>query len=164
MYYWGVYLGASTPLKKMIYYTDPFFAECCAYGRIEEATERLGIEDQLAVKCHGYIYLGDGDKKRLERTGLDFGTEVLDAKLRRALDGGGRVRAIVKDVAPLPTSVNSRNVRAALRRVRKLNELQIYNRDIRAENFIGGKLVDFGLLWTEPHIILDALEPDDVAD
>jgi hypothetical protein len=68
----------------------------------------------------------------------------------------------VKDLAPSPTSVNSRNVQAALRRVRKLNELQIYNRDIRAENFIGGKLVDFGSSWTKPHIILDALEPDDV--
>ncbi|KAH8761543.1 hypothetical protein F5883DRAFT_562153 [Diaporthe sp. PMI_573] len=33
MYYWRVYLGSSTPLKKMIYYTDPFFAECRAYGR-----------------------------------------------------------------------------------------------------------------------------------
>lgn len=164
MYYWGVYLGASTPLKKLIYYTDPFFAECRAYARIEEAPKRLGTKDQLAVKCHGYIYLGDGDKKKLEHMGLDLGTEVLDNKLRRALDGGGRVRAIVKELAPSHTSVNSRNVRAALSRVRKLNELQIYNRDIRAENFVGGKLVDFGSSWTEPHIILDALEPDDVED
>ena len=151
-------------MKKVIYYTDPFFAECRAYGRIEEASEKLGIKDQLAVKCHGYIYLGDGDKKKLQEIGLDLGTDVLDEKLRQALDGGGRVRAIVKDLALSHTSVNSRNVRAALERVRKLNELQIYNRDIRAENFVGGKLVDFGSSWTEPHIILDALEPDDVED
>ena len=152
------------PLKRVIYYTDPFFAECRAYGRIEEANERLGIKDQSAVKCHGYIYLGDKDMRMLERMGLDLRTEVLDAKLRRALDGGGRVRAIVKDLAPSPTSINSRNVRVALSRVRKLNELQIYNRDIRADNFIGGKVVDFGSSWTEPHIILDALEPDDAED
>lgn len=151
-------------MKKLIYYTDPFFAECRAYGRIQQAPDRLGIRDQLAVKCHGYIYLGDEDKSRLERMGLDLGTEVLDEKLRRALDGGGRVRAIVKDLAPSRTSVTSRNVRAALWRVRKLNELEIYNRDIRAENFVGGRLVDFGSSWTEPHMILNALEPDDIED
>jgi hypothetical protein len=164
MYYWGIYLGASARLKKVIYYTDPFFAECRAYGRIQEASEKLGIKDQLAVKCHGYIYLGDGDKKKLEEMGLDLRTDVLDEKLRRALEGGGRVRAIVKDLALSQASVNSSNVRAALQRVRKLNELQIYNRDVRAENFVGGKLVDFGSSWTEPHIILDALEPDEAED
>lgn len=164
MYYWGVYLGASTRLKKVIYYTDPFFAECRAYGRIEDASKRLGVKDQLAVKCHGYIYLGDEDKEKLQKMGLDLGTDVLDEKLKRALDGGGRVRAIVKDLALSHTSVNSRNVRAALERVRKLNELQIYNRDIRAENFVGGKLVDFGSSWTEPHVILNALEPDEAED
>ncbi|KAG8160868.1 hypothetical protein KVR01_009132 [Diaporthe batatas] len=164
MYYWGVYLGTPIPLKKVIYYTDPFFAECRAYGRIEEASEKLGRKDQLAVKCHGYIYLGDEDKKKLQEKGLDLGMNVLDEKLRQALEGGGRVRAIVKDLAPSRTSVNSRNVRAALETVRKLNELQIYNRDIRAENFVGGKLVDFGSSWTEPHIILDALEPDEAED
>lgn len=164
MYYWGVYLGASTSLKKLIHYTDPFFAECRAYGRIEIASKELKIKDQLAVKCHGYIYLGDRDKKKLEDMGLDLGTEVLDDKLRRALDGGGRVRAILKDLAPSQTSVNSKNVREALWRVRKLNELKIYNRDIRAENFRCGKLVDFGSSWTEPHIILNALEPDDIED
>ncbi|KAH8748243.1 kinetochore Sim4 complex subunit FTA2-domain-containing protein [Diaporthe sp. PMI_573] len=141
VYYWGVYLGNSMPLKRVIYYTDPFFAECRAYGRIEEANERLGIKDQSAVKCHGYIYLGDKDMRMLERMGLDLRTEVLDAKLRRALDGGGRVRAIVKDLAPSHTTVNSRNIRVALSRV-----------------------VDFGSSWTEPHIILDALEPDDAED
>ncbi|KAH8749534.1 kinetochore Sim4 complex subunit FTA2-domain-containing protein [Diaporthe sp. PMI_573] len=154
------------PLKRVIYYTDPFFAECRAYGRIEEAVanKRLGIKDQSAVKCHGYIYLGDKDMRMLERMGLDLRTEVLDVKLRRALDGGGRVRAIVKDLAPSHTTVNSRNIRVSLSRVRKFNELQIYNRDIRADNFIGGKVVDFGSSWTEPHIILDALEPDDAED
>ncbi|KAH8767190.1 kinetochore Sim4 complex subunit FTA2-domain-containing protein [Diaporthe sp. PMI_573] len=137
-YYWGVYLGNSMPLKRVIYYTDPFFAECRAYSH--------------------------KDMRMLEHIGLDLRTEVLDAKLRQALDRGGRVQAIMKDLAPSPTSINSRNVWVALSRVRKLNELQIYNRDIRADNFIGGKVVDFGSSWTEPHIILDALEPDDAED
>lgn len=164
MYYWGVYLEDSTPLDKIIYYTDPFFAECRAYGRIEEAREKLGIRDKLAVKCHGYIYLGEEDKRMLEGMGLDLGTDILDEELRQALDGGGRVRAIVKDLAPKQITVNSRNVRAALRKVKKLNDLKIYNRDIRAENFNGGNLVDFGSSWTEPHIILDALNKEDADD
>jgi hypothetical protein len=151
-------------LKKLLYYTDPFFAECRAYGRIEEASEKIGIKDDLVIKCHGYMYLREGDKKKLQEMGLDLRTDVLDNKLQLALEGGGRVRAIVKDLAISTTSVNSRNVRAALRRVKKLNELQIYNRDILAENFVSGRLVDFGSSWTEPHIILDALKPDDAED
>lgn len=164
MYYWGVYLGPSTPLEKVIHYTDPFFAECRAYGRIDDAPKRYGVQDQLAVKCHGYMYLRERDKRKLEQMGLDLGTDILDNELRRALPGGGRVRAIVKDLAPGKTCITSKNVRAALGRVRRLNELHIYNRDIRAENFRAGKLVDFGSSWTEPHIILDALDAEEAED
>jgi hypothetical protein len=40
--------------------------------------------------------------------------------------------------------------------------LEIYNRDIRRENFREGKLVDFGSAWTEPHCFMhsaDTKEP-----
>ncbi|KAH8759461.1 kinetochore Sim4 complex subunit Fta2, partial [Diaporthe sp. PMI_573] len=145
-------------------YTDPFCAECRAYGRIQEASETLGFNSQLAVKCHGYMYLGDEDKNRLEYMGLDLGTAVLDDQLRQALDGGGRVRAIVKDLAPARPPITSSNVQAARQEVMKLHELKIYVREISVGKFCDGKLVSLSYSWTEPHTILDALGADEAEE
>ncbi|KAK8859509.1 kinetochore Sim4 complex subunit FTA2-domain-containing protein [Apiospora arundinis] len=46
----------------------------------------------------------------------------------------------------------------------KLNDSQIYNRDIRTEKFVDGRLVDFVASWTQSHILLDLLHEDDKRD
>ncbi|KAK8859460.1 kinetochore Sim4 complex subunit FTA2-domain-containing protein [Apiospora arundinis] len=119
--------------------------------------DKGGIRDSLAIKCHGYLYLSKSDERWLTKMGVDLGANVLDDDLRQALGHGGRVRAIVKDIAPEQHGVSSRTLAKVLRRVKVLNELNIINKDIRLENFRGGCLVDFGSSWTRPHIIFDAL-------
>ncbi|KAK7962470.1 uncharacterized protein PG986_003295 [Apiospora aurea] len=163
-YYWGPLLREDIPLEEILCYTDPFFAECRAYGRIHDARGKSGNRSALAVKCHGYLYLSKDDETFLTELGVDLGIDILDDSLRKALGQDGRVRAIVKDMAPESSGVTARSLTKVLRRVRALNRLNIFNRDIRLENFRGGLLVDFGSSWTKPHIVLDALGAVDKRD
>lgn len=145
-------------MDEIIFYTDPFFAECRAYGRIQEARVTKGIREKLAVPCHGYLFLSRRDEKWLERDGVRLGSRSLSKELRPPHLDTSLVRAIVKDFEPRPSGLTSQNVRQALRRLKRLNEIQVYNGDIRGENFRGGYLVDFGTSQTEPHCLLDALQ------
>lgn len=139
----------------MAFHTDPFYAECRAYGRINEMQIKRNLNQEIAIKCHGYLILKERDKKLLQERGVDLRIIHLD----RTLPGeSGEVRAIVKDLAPPDSGVNPRNMNQILRDIRRLKECKIYNRDIRAENFKRGKLVDFGSAVTEPHCILSAFD------
>ncbi|KAI0411515.1 kinetochore Sim4 complex subunit FTA2-domain-containing protein [Xylaria grammica] len=160
-FYRDLSLKRTLPLEEALWYTDPFYAECRAYGRIQEGFDSRTVRQQTAVKCHGYLLLNKTESRWLEREGIDLGHELLDLELREALGGDTRVRAIVKQFEEGPTKVHAGNVRKAWRSVRLLNEsLKLYNMDIKADNFIGFKLVDFGSSWTEPHKLLDYLEED----
>ncbi|KAI1131773.1 kinetochore Sim4 complex subunit FTA2-domain-containing protein [Nemania abortiva] len=161
-YYWEGEAQGSVPSNEIIFYTDPFFAECRAYGRIKEARATKGIREKLAVPCHGYLFLTKRDEMRLKRDGVNLGSRSLSEELRPPHLDTTLVRAIVKDFEPRPSGLNSKNVRLALRKVRRLNEIRVYNGDIRGDNFRGGYLVDFGTSQTEPHCLLDSLEEDDL--
>ncbi|KAI0115938.1 kinetochore Sim4 complex subunit FTA2-domain-containing protein [Nemania sp. FL0031] len=158
-FYWEPQLRNSVPLNEIIYYTDPFFAECRAYGRIEEATK--GTREKLAVPCHGYLFLTKRDEMQLQRDGVDLGSRTLSKELRPTNLDTNLVRTIVKEFEPRPSGLTSKNVRLALRKLKRLNEIQIYNGDVRGENFRGGYLVDFGTSQTEPHCLIDTLGADD---
>ncbi|RYP52149.1 hypothetical protein DL769_010720 [Monosporascus sp. CRB-8-3] len=158
--FWGAYLGDDCPLDEALYYTDPFYAECRAYGRIQNARVKgqIGKREKIAVGCHGYLLLKEKDKRRLEKMGLDLCSDVIDDDLRQALGQDVRIRAIVKDLEVDRRGLNSKNIHETFRRVTRLNYLKIYNNDIRAENFMNCRLVDFGRAWTEPHAILKAMD------
>ncbi|KAI1181438.1 kinetochore Sim4 complex subunit FTA2-domain-containing protein [Nemania serpens] len=164
-YYWETYLGESYPLEKIIFYTDPFYAECRAYGRIKQARDERKVKAEFATRCHGYLFLTAKDMKLLERKeGIDLGTNVIDKGLRRALGGDLRARAIVKDLETGDSGLNKDNIGQAWRNVSLLNSLGIYNRDVRADNFMNRRIVDFGSSWTEPHVILDAADVDEARE
>lgn len=149
------------PLREGIWYTDPFYAECRAYGRIREGLESRLVTEQIAVKCYGYLLLNKNDARWLRNEGIDLGHQLLDQELREALDGDTRVRAIVKRFEKNTAPIHAGNIRKAWRGVRLLNDrLKIYNMDIKADNFIGSRLVDFGSSWTEPHKLLDYFDKE----
>ncbi|RSL50251.1 hypothetical protein CEP54_012019 [Fusarium duplospermum] len=162
-YYWGPLLGEDAPIETAAYYTDPFFAECRAYGRIEGATRRGKLKG-VAVPCHGYMFLKKADERILNDRGVDLGLDDVDIDFQQTVEGGCRPRAIVKDYVPGDTGVNKKSARKILRGIRDLNKLKIYNKDIRIDNFRNGQLVDFGSSWTEPHALMDALGAQDVSD
>jgi hypothetical protein len=119
-----------------------FYAECRAYGRIREAQIKGSLKRQIAVPCHGFLILKDQDKQLLQERGVDLG---VDNALLQNTGENGQVRAIVKDLALPDPGVNASSLVGILRDIRWLKKLQIYNRDIRVENFRNSQLVDFGL-------------------
>ena len=131
---------------------DPFFAECRAFGKLIEE----GKDDLLAVRCHGYVYLSESLEKRIEEK---FGIWNWN---RQVGFEGCPLRGILKDVIRLKSlfgqvrSPSSRKKKIAdmERRLKQLNELRIFNKDIRECNYRDGRLFDFSLAITAPHIAL----------
>ncbi|GAP87996.1 hypothetical protein SAMD00023353_3200350 [Rosellinia necatrix] len=157
-FYRDLNLKKPLPLREAMWYTDPFYAECRAYGRIQEGFDSRLVTEQIAIKCYGYLLLDDNNVRWLEKEGIDLDHQLLDHELRKALGGDTRVRAIVKQFEKNPARIHAGNIRRAWRSVYLLNNsLKIHNMDIKADNFIGHKLVDFGSSWTEPHKLLDYL-------
>ncbi|KAI1111772.1 kinetochore Sim4 complex subunit FTA2-domain-containing protein [Nemania sp. NC0429] len=165
-YDWSDRLGEDYPLSKAIGYTDPFYAECRAYGRIQEARDKGEITEKIATKCHGYLFLDADAQRWLENEGIDLGTENVDDELLSILGGAGRPRAIVKDfeaAGPDLDKQTPQQIRRIFRRVWLLNKLGIYNRDVRADNFRNGWLVDFDSSYTLPHDIYNILPKFEVS-
>ncbi|KAI0405748.1 kinetochore Sim4 complex subunit FTA2-domain-containing protein [Xylaria palmicola] len=161
-WFWGDQLGEEYPLEKAIVYTDPFYAECRAYGRIKEALDKGDIREKIAAKCHGYIFLDADAQRWLENQGIDLGTDMLNEELIPIVGGAGRPRAIVKDfeiAGPALDKQTPLQIRKCFRRVWLLNKLGIYNRDVREDNFRNGWLVDFDTSYTLPHDLYSALPP-----
>ncbi|KAK3291896.1 kinetochore Sim4 complex subunit FTA2-domain-containing protein [Chaetomium fimeti] len=157
-YYWGNLLDNSVPLSDVIFHTDPFYAECRAYGRIKQAQGNRRGKREVAVPCHGYLFLQERDMQILRDQGVDLDEDAVDDELLRVNQENGRARAIIKDFVPGDAGVNVGNLREILRDIRALNKLGIYVSDVRTDNFKAGKIVDFGLSSTEPHCIMKALD------
>ncbi|CAG9955947.1 unnamed protein product [Clonostachys rosea f. rosea IK726] len=153
-YFWEPLIG-DVSLHTAAYYTDPFYNECRAYGRIREAIRKRPKISDAATHCHGFLFLGDRDQRHLEEKKCDLGLERVDLAYQRQTAGGVRPRAIVKSLASSDHGVAEPNLRKILDRIHTLNRERIYNLDVRLENIKDGRLVDFGSSWTEPHILLN---------
>lgn len=157
-YYWRPLMGRDTPLNTAAYYTDPFYAECRAYGRIQQAVDQKKLRKNVAVPCHGFFFLQERDEKILSNRNIDFELNKVDLEYQQKTPGGCRIRAIVKDLGSPDTGVDQRSLVKILSGIATLNRNKIYVRDIRQDNYRGGQIVDFGSSWTEPHGLLDALD------
>ncbi|RYC55592.1 hypothetical protein CHU98_g10621 [Xylaria longipes] len=112
-YYRDLTLKYTLPLKEAIRYTDPFYAEYRAYGRIQEGLESRLVKEQTTVKCYGHLLLDKNDAHWLRKEGIDLDHQLLDRELREALGGDTRVRAIVKRLEKSPAGVHASNIRRA---------------------------------------------------
>ncbi|KAI0410872.1 kinetochore Sim4 complex subunit FTA2-domain-containing protein [Xylaria grammica] len=123
---------------------DPFYAECRAFGLLVEKKR----DDELAVRCHGYVFLSETLERRLER---DFGIRDWN---RKAEDEGSQLRAIVKDYIQWRSLRHRKTFEVMRKKLEELNKLGIYNMDIREANYLGGRLFDFSIAITFPHLSL----------
>ncbi|KAK2593437.1 hypothetical protein QQS21_008854 [Conoideocrella luteorostrata] len=152
----GALLGRDTPLDTAAFYTDPFYRECRAYGRIHEAIRRRELKADVAVACHGYFFLQTKDQQILNNHNIDLRLDMVDLDYQSATIGGCRPRAIVKDLASSDSGVTGKNLGRLLHNLSRLNRAGVYNSDIHLNNYKDGKIIDFGSSWTEPNPLLDA--------
>lgn len=97
------------PLSEAIFYTDPFYAECRAYGKIQQGLDTGTMKMHTAVTCHRYLFLKKDDKCWIKDIDLEY--RVTDDKLRRAMGGDTRVQAIVKTLDKNPRKVDAQILR-----------------------------------------------------
>ena len=147
-------IGPFYPGKEHLFrhHFDPFFAECRAFGKsIEE-----GKDDLLAVRCHGHVYLSESLEKRIAENSGTWNWN------RQVGFEGYPLRGTLKDVIHLKSpfgqvkSPSSRKKKIAdmKRRLEQLNELRIFNKNIRECNYRDGRLFEFSLAINAPHIAL----------
>ncbi|KAF2181313.1 hypothetical protein K469DRAFT_713737 [Zopfia rhizophila CBS 207.26] len=134
---------------------DPFFAECRAYGRIDEFYKKhSGKKDpgRIAAPCYGYIYITKEQEASLQS---QFGSLEWN---RANSDADKQIRALVKQFIPNePIDTKVRSIQRMVKDLKTLQSIGVYPRDICARNYRGGLLVDFGMALTEPSCVLNVL-------
>ncbi|KAI0113651.1 kinetochore Sim4 complex subunit FTA2-domain-containing protein [Nemania sp. FL0031] len=126
------------------YHLDPFYSECRAFGRLVEKKK----DDALAVRCYGYAFLPQPVEDQIERK---FG---IDDWNREPEDEGQPLRAIVKDYIRYKSLCGRKSLSAMRSNLEQLNRLGILNMDIKEDNYKGGRLFDFSIAITNPHMHL----------
>jgi len=128
---------------------DPFFNECRAYGRLIEKN----VNGKVAVRCHGYLMVpADREDELKER----FGVTTWDRSDEEDLKPASRkepFRAIVKDLVTEDVSLTAKTAKRMLLDLRRMRKFEVYNMDIQARNYKGGRLVDFSVAMTTPHYL-----------
>lgn len=134
----------------IIAHFDPFYAECRAYGRIGDR-KRNG---KVAVRCHGFTAVSALQEAVLHET---FGVSEWDRPSEQySLPVAERqsFRAIVKDLIEDQTPFTPIMIDRMLRDLKSLRRMALFVRDVKESNYKGGKLVDFSVSWTAPHIMM----------
>jgi len=130
-------------LQDRVDYHDCFNCECRAYGRLQETTN-----EDIAVPCHGYVLLTSQQEMRFRL----LSSKSLNVLQRDARQSGTPLRAILKDwVGEGTVNFEPRMIRRMKHELKRMHSVGIVNRDIKKNNYLGGKLFDFGLAWTVPH-------------
>lgn len=151
----GPRLGKLVSDDELAFHTDPFFAECRAYRRIEEARAKEKRVRKVVARCYGFLVLGARDEEHLERNGFDlWPTTMPPGDEYRAMAEGSPVRALVKEYIERDPDLDLRTMNGMLKDIRFLNRHKCLNRDIKRDNYRDGLLVDLGCSWTEPHCLI----------
>jgi hypothetical protein len=128
---------------------DPFFNECRAYGRLIEHN----ANGEVAVRCYGYLMIPASREDDLREC---FGVTAWNRPREEYTKPVSRrqpFRAIAKDLVTEDVPLTAKIAKMMLRDLRTIREFKIYKMKIRASNYKGGHLVDFGSAMTTPHIL-----------
>ena len=107
----------------------------------------------IVAPCHGFLFLTQADEDRLKAYNVDLETNNLGKRNFPRHP----TPAIVKDLIIPGECINEKNASKILKGICALFDHGIFNRDIRTDNFVDGKLVDFGSSMILPHYVLDSL-------
>ncbi|CAK7231228.1 hypothetical protein SCUCBS95973_007840 [Sporothrix curviconia] len=139
-------------------YSEPFYAECRAFGRLQET----GRTD-LAIDCFGYVLLNEASERALhDLKVLEFdGDNNYCADDCRNLFAGlsGRpppLRGILKTLGrpnDHREKLSTVTARRLLDDIMQMQQLGIINLDVRHWQCIDGKHADFSTAMTTPHCL-----------
>lgn len=153
-------------------YSEPFSAECRAFGRLKEAGH-----EELSIDCFGYVLLDEKHEllmmDRFSHLGLDFEgsfEQSWPGSRSHFLGKSGKpppIRGIVKQLGQID-ELQNRSARTILDNITRLQQLGIVYVDVAARNLVGGQFADFSTAVTTPHYITNpelskSLSPELVA-
>ncbi|KAI8946434.1 kinetochore Sim4 complex subunit FTA2-domain-containing protein [Xylaria longipes] len=149
----GPVRGRDVTDSELGFHTDPFYAECRAYARIEARRKIQGLKRKDIADCYGYMGLTRADEKVLAGYGIDLWRDIHPYDEYRERAAGSPVRALVKEYIGEDVDLDERTRKNMLAGIKWMNRNKILINDVRAQNFKGGYLLDFGLSWTKPHCL-----------
>lgn len=155
-----------TDPRPLSHYSEPFNAECRAFGRLQETGR-----EELAVKCFGYVLLDDLHEHALrtrfsakERgytdndinfnwNGDDPGHKDVRSLFRTADGRLPPLRGIVKEFGTEAERLRPGLARKILKYIVYLQQLGILRSDVALRQLINGKIADFSTAITMPHFM-----------
>ena len=138
--------------ETFIGHCDPFYAECRAYGCIENAK----LNGHVAIRCYGFMAISAKQESKLAEPPFYIDISEWNRPEQEydwPTSARQPFRAIVKEL------VKSKNRLIGVAQMREdlftLHGIGVFVEDIQENNFINGKLIDFSRSRTRPHIMLD---------
>jgi hypothetical protein len=143
-------------------YSEPFYAECRAYGRLQES----GYEE-LSVKCFGYVLLDEDHERALMKLFGDnvptwhefcgnaesFGFPELRERFMGEDQRPPPLRALVKEFGRPRENFQARDFRRIFRDIVRLQQLGIICIDVSTRQIINDKICEFSMAVTTPHYL-----------
>ena len=130
-------------------YMDPFYNECRAYGRLEEAN----LNGKVAVRCHGYMTF---PAEHEEELGHKFNVSDWNRpsdEYDKIVSQRQPLRAIIKDLVRKDVPLTGKVADKILRDMKKMRRCGIYVGEVYPRNYMAGLLVDMSVAKTEPYYL-----------
>ncbi|KAI5459080.1 kinetochore Sim4 complex subunit FTA2-domain-containing protein, partial [Mariannaea sp. PMI_226] len=141
-------------------YSEPFYAECRAFGRLQESGHT-----ELATDCFGYILLDDEHEQIMRDQFKDAGLALTfngeyeadgcyDVRgENRGKDGKlPPIRGILKECGT-QDKLNNKFAKKIKRDIHHLHQLGIFSIDPDIRQYVNGKIADFSTTMTTPHFV-----------
>ena len=142
--------GLNIPEQMFVDHMDPFYAECRAYGRMEEKK----CNGVVNMRCHGFTSVPADREREISKAFEINDWNRPSEEYKRPMSQRQPLRALVKDLTREEISFTKAMVRGMKADLYRLRNIFVFVRDIHSDNYLGGKLLDFSVAWTEPHLML----------
>ena len=136
-------------------HSDPFYNECRAYGRLQEAN----LNGKVAVRCYGYITFPAEIERQLQRDFQVYGWDRSAQDYLKPVSSRQPIRAIVKELVLQDEPLTGKVADKMLRDLKKMRSKGIYPLDVYERNYKAGLLVDMSIARTLPHYLFDIRGP-----
>lgn len=129
--------------------SDPFNCECRAFGRLHETGN-----DKLAIKCYGYVILTEQEEDQVRQLSSFPWTRYRPEHRQMG------IRGIVKKYVESDTPFDRKKLPEMRRDLLNMHRIGICIYDLRDDNYMESKIVDFSQAHVSPHRFLDLVKQE----